>query len=66
MKAGIVLDDWKLPVFRKRLAEAGYAFKEVGHFTANTSVLTIETEFPANLKIVVEGCQAECARQKAN
>jgi hypothetical protein len=28
MKAGIAVDNYKLPVFRKRLKEAGYAYQD--------------------------------------
>jgi len=28
MKAGVAVDDWKLPVFRKLLSEAGFEFTE--------------------------------------
>lgn len=66
MKAGIVVDDWKLPIFRKNLQKSGYKFEERGRLTEDTSVLTVETEFPANLKIVLEQCERECRKQKFN
>lgn len=62
MKAGIVVDDWKLPVFRKRLTDAGYAYTDAGGFTHDTTVLTVEYSNVLHLKGIVEECQAECAR----
>lgn len=64
MKAGIALDDWKLPVFRKRLTEAGYEYKDAGGLTANTTVLTVETDDILKLKTVLEQCQRECRDMK--
>lgn len=62
MKAGIVLDDWKLPVFRKRLTEAGFEYTDAGGLTADTTVLTVETDNIAWLKVVIERCQKECRK----
>lgn len=64
MKAGIVLDKWKLPVFQKRLTEAGFSFEELGQLTPGTFTLTVETENAAYLQTVIEQCQAECQKQK--
>lgn len=60
MKAGIAVDDWKLPVFRKRLTEAGYQYEDAGPFTGDTTILTVETDDMLALKKVIEACQAEC------
>ncbi len=64
MKAAIVVDDWKLPVFRKRLTEAGYAYTDAGGLTHNTTVLTVETNDMLKLKAVIENCQSECRKQR--
>lgn len=63
MKVGIALDDWKLPVFRKRLTEAGYEYEDAGSFTPGTTILTVETDDMLALKKVIEGCQSECRRR---
>ncbi len=63
MKAGIAVDDWKLPVFRKRLTEAGFTYTDAGARTAGSTVLTVVTDDVLGLKRVVELCQREC---KAN
>lgn len=64
LKAGIVVDDWKLPVFRRRLSEAGFEYEDAGAFTANTTALTVETTNMLALKKVLEECQAECAQSR--
>lgn len=62
MKAGIVVDDWKLPVFRRRLKKAGYEYQDGGPLTADTTLLTVVTDDMSALKKVLEQCQAECRR----
>ena len=66
MKAGIAVDDWKLPVFRKRLTEAGFEYEDAGPLTlvGNTTMLTVETDDAEGLQKVIEACQAECASQR--
>jgi hypothetical protein len=64
MKAGIAVDDWKLPVFRKRLTAAGYEYKDAGAFTGDTTILTVETDNILALKKVLEECHAECRTMK--
>lgn len=64
MKAGIGLDDWKLPIFRRRLAEAGYQYRDAGPFTGDTTFLTVETNDFLALKKVIEECEAECRNTK--
>lgn len=63
MKAGIAVDDWKLPVFRERLTQAGYEYTDGGALTADTTLLTVETNNMLALKKVIEKCQAECRRK---
>jgi len=62
MKAGIGVDNWKLPVFRKRLKEAGYEYEDGGALVGDTTLLTVETDDMLALKKVLEQCQAECRR----
>lgn len=61
MKAGIAVDNWKLPVFRRRLTDAGFVYTDAGDFTHNTTFLTVETNDMLKLKKVLEQCQRECA-----
>jgi hypothetical protein len=64
MKAGIAVDDWKLPVFRRRLAAAGYSYQDGGAPTPGVTLLTVQTDDILKLKRVLEQCQAECAKQE--
>lgn len=64
LKAGIAVDDWKLPVFRKRLTEAGYTYEDAGPFTDGTTMLHVKTNNILALKKVLEACQAECRKMK--
>ncbi|MEJ7831302.1 MAG: hypothetical protein WKF79_00165 [Nocardioides sp.] len=60
MKAGIALDDWKLPVFRKRLSEAHYVYEDAGSPSPGVTMLHVETDDTAALAKVIIACQAEC------
>jgi hypothetical protein len=62
--AGTVLDDWKLPVFKKHLDAAGYTYEEPVPFTAGTSVLRIHYEWVHELKPIIEAAQRECAEKR--
>jgi hypothetical protein len=64
MRAVIGVDNWKLPVFRKRLKEAGYEYKDAGPLTGDTTLLTVETTNMLALKKVLEQCQRECRKAK--
>jgi len=67
MKIGIVVDDWKLPVFRERLTEAGYSIESIhAGMTSGTSLITVEAaeSVLASLKNNIEQWQQECAALK--
>ncbi len=57
MKAGIAVDNWKLPVFRQQLTAAGFSYSDGGSITADTTLLTVETSDLLKLKNVIEACQ---------
>jgi hypothetical protein len=57
MKAGIAVDNWKLPVFRKRLTEAGYQYTDAGGLTHDTTLLTVECSDILKLKKVMREWQ---------
>lgn len=63
MIAGIAVDDWKLPIFRKRLEEAGFSYEDAGALTHGTTMLRVETKNMRALEIVVRECQAECRKE---
>lgn len=62
MKAGITVDNWKLPVFRRRLDDAGYAYEDGGPLIGDTTLLTVQTDDMLALKKLIEKCQAECRK----
>jgi hypothetical protein len=62
LRAGIAVDNWKLPVFRRRLRKAGYAYQDGGPLTGDTTLLTVETDNILALKKELERCQSECRR----
>ncbi len=64
MKAGIAVDNWKLPVFREELTQAGYEYEDGGALTADATLLTVETDNFLALKKVLEKCQARCRKVK--
>lgn len=65
MKAAIVLDDWKLPIFERHLTQSGYKFQNVGRYPAagaEAIVLHVETENANALAIVVKAANTEAER----
>jgi hypothetical protein len=64
VKAGIAVDNWKLPIFRKRLTESGYEYKDAGPVTGDTTLLTVEAADMLALKALLERCQTECRETK--
>ena len=64
MKTGIAVDNWKLPVFRRRLTAAGFEYVDGGALTPDATLLTVETSNVFALKKVLEQCQAECRKER--
>jgi hypothetical protein len=64
VKAGIAVDNWKLPVFRRGLTDAGYSYRDAGALTHDTTLLQVETDDMPTLAGVIEKCQAECRKSK--
>ncbi len=62
MKAGILVDDWKLPVFRRRLTEAGYDYEDGGAPRPGITILKVKTDKVMELADLLKECQDECAR----
>ncbi len=63
MKAAVVVDDWKLPVFRRCLTEAGYTYADAGEgVTPATTILHVQFTDQAALTKVLEGAADECKR----
>lgn len=60
MLSGIVIDNWKLPIFERRLTQAGYSFTK-HKFTDDSMTLKVEFSDLAALKSTVEAANAEAA-----
>lgn len=63
MKIGITIDPWKFKIFKKNLNGAGYVFT-ARVLNDSVEVLTVETDNPDALAIVVQKSQNECARSR--
>ena len=61
-KAGIVLDNWKFPIFERHLKQAGYAFKRTDGFTADAMTLTVDAENLVALGEVLKAANTEAAQ----
>lgn len=61
--AGIVIDDWKLPIFERRLKAAGYEFEQHPGVTSGTLLLKVQAESAAALQPVVEAANREARDQ---
>lgn len=61
MKAAIVIDKWKLPIFTRHLHDAGFAYEQVGG--SSELVLKVETTEGQRLAQVVLAANVECAKK---
>lgn len=66
MKAGIAIDDWKLPIFDRHLSQAGYAYEKHPGLTADTLTLIVVTDDAKALEVVVRAANTEAATRKGN
>lgn len=66
MKAGIVIDKWKLPIFSRRLKAAGFAYEEVGSLTSDSLTLVVVTDNAQALGQAVLAANKEAAQTKAH
>lgn len=62
--AGVLIDDWKLPIFKKHLDRAGYAYTEHSGTTKDTLTLRVQYKWVADLKPIIEAANKECANTK--
>ena len=62
MKAGIVIDDWKLPIFERHLSQAGYTYEKGPGLIAGTLLLTVKTENATALGEVARAANKEASR----
>lgn len=63
LRAGIMLDDYKLPVFRKALTDAGYEYKDGGAPKPGLTLLTVQFTDQEALRRVIEDAADECKRR---
>jgi len=64
MKAAIVIDTWKLAIFKKGLKKSGYTFTKGKGLTPDSLVLTVKYEdYQAldKLKPIIAKINTECA-----
>lgn len=65
MKAAIAIDGWKLPIFERNLSQSGYAYEKGPGVTADTLILTINTDNLEALSGIVKAANTEAARTGA-
>lgn len=65
MKAAIVIDEWKLPIFERHLSQSGYKFDNNGILTDKTIILSVHTDNLEALAIVVKAANDEAAKTGA-
>lgn len=64
--AAIAIDRWKLPIFKRHLDTAEYAFTEHPGLTPDTMFLKVKTDFITSLQPIVEAAQKEAGRVRPN
>lgn len=63
--AGVVIDDWKLPIFKRHLDAAGCKYTEHPGITQGTLTLRVEYEWVSELKPIIEAANKECKNGRA-
>ncbi len=58
--AGIAIDEWKLPTFKRVLEGAGYTFTKHQGLTTDTLLLKVKTDSISDLQPVIEKANKEC------
>ncbi len=66
LKAAVVIDKWKRPIFEKILKEDGFTFSRQPGITSDTLVLRVTCSSPMQLKPTIERAQLAAARSKMN
>jgi hypothetical protein len=66
MKAGVVIDGWKLPIFKRHLDAAGYKYTEHPGLTADTLTLKVTCEWAHKLQPIVKAANDECRAVSAS
>jgi hypothetical protein len=61
MIVGVIIEDWKLPIFKRRLDAAGYRYTEHPGIAQNTLTLSVTCEWAYKLQPIVKAANEECA-----
>lgn len=64
MIAGVVLDSWKLPIFKKHLDTAGYTYTEHPGLTPDSTLLKVTCDYAYQLMPIVKAAAYEAAKEK--
>jgi hypothetical protein len=59
--AGVVLDAWKLDIFKRHLDAAGFDYTQQPGITDGTLILKVSYEWVFELQPIIEAANAECA-----
>lgn len=62
--AGVVIDDWKLPIFKKHLDKAEYVYTVHPGLTDDTLILKVLYVWVDALKPILKAADQECANLK--
>lgn len=65
MKAGITIDDWKLPIFEKHLKEGGFTYEVLPGLTKDTKTLVVTYTTVGDLYKVAKAANNECSKVQA-
>lgn len=60
MKAGIAVDNWKLPVFERHLEQAGLTIEHRTGLSDDATLLSVPTNDPIGLQRIIAKAQREC------
>jgi len=58
---GVVIDAWKLHIFKKHIDAAGFTYSEQPGITNGTHLIRVKCEWIAELKTTIEAANQECA-----
>jgi hypothetical protein len=61
IKIGIIINSWKLPIFKRHLEKAGFKFKTSPR-PGDTLALTLMAHTVSELETVVRAAEAECKK----
>ncbi|MGZ5799006.1 MAG: hypothetical protein ACXWJZ_00060 [Burkholderiaceae bacterium] len=62
--AAIVIDNWKLPIFQKKLDAGNYTYRKCDGVTEDTLTLQVNYEWLDDLERIVKEAHHECANTK--